>query len=118
MMRLGLWALVIAVVTFGVGWLAVPIVGLIMGLMWPRDTPVRSAAGAGALGWGLLLLWGVTRGPVVELAGLLGELLGGLPGAAILVITMLFPAVLAGAAAGMASAVSEMTGGEASLPRA
>ena len=107
MIVLGLGALAIAVGTMVTGWAAVPAMGLVVGLTRPCDRPVLTGMGAGALAWGVLLLWGLTRGPVSELAEVLGGVLG-LPGAVVVVITLLFPAVLAGAAAGLGSAVRAM----------
>jgi len=119
MIRLGVGAVIVAGATYAVGWFAVPAVGLVMGAIRPGAKPVLHAAAAGALGWGLLLLWGATQGPVLGLAGLLGGILGGLPGAAILLIALLFPALLAGGAAGVASSAREMmatTSRETQLP--
>ncbi len=108
MIAVGLGLLAVALGTQFVGWMAVPVVGLVMGLARPDQTPVLSGAGAGALGWGVLLLWGLTRGPVMSLAQILGGIFGGLPGFAMVLMTVLFSALLAGAAAGMGSAVRAM----------
>jgi hypothetical protein len=102
-MTVGLIA--VAIGTKLLGWMAVPLVGLVVGLVRTTDQPVLTAAAAGALGWGGLLMWGMTRGPVLELADLLGEVFGGLPGAVVLIVTLLLPALLAGAAAGVGSAL-------------
>ncbi len=105
MIAFGAGLLAVALGTQLLGWMAVPVVGLVIGLArWDRR-PVLSGAGAGALGWGVLLLWGMARGPVMPLAGLLGDVFGGLPSLAVILLTLLFPALLAGAAAGIGSAV-------------
>jgi hypothetical protein len=90
------------------GWVAVPLVGLLMGLARPDRRPVLSAATAGGLAWTGLLIWGMSQGPVLGLADLLGGVLGGLPGGAVLAVTILFPTLLAGAAGGIGSAVRAM----------
>ena len=56
------------------------------------------------LGWVALLVWGSTIGPVGNLADTVGGVMA-LPGAAVLLITLLFPAVLAGAAGALSAAV-------------
>ncbi len=99
----------VAVGTKLMGWLAAPLVGLAIGLARPDDRPTHTAAAAGALGWGAVLLWGMSRGPVLELADVLGGVLGGLPGPVVLSLTLLLPALLAGAAAGIGSAVRAMS---------
>lgn len=87
----------VAAGTWVLGWWTVPLVGAGMGLLWPDDRPALSAAAAGALGWGILLVWGGLIGPVMGVAGTVGGVMG-LPGAAVLLITLLFPAILSGAA--------------------
>jgi hypothetical protein len=103
MTAFGIATLACAVGTKLVGWIAVPVVGLLVGLAVPRENPVSIAAAGGAVGWGVLLLWGITRGPVMELADILGDVLGGVPGPVVILMTILLPACLAGAAAGIGS---------------
>jgi hypothetical protein len=105
------FGVVMAVATSFVGWVAVPVVGALMGVVWQGGAAARWAAGAGALGWTMLLVLGLLRGPVLELATLLGGMLGGMPGAVVVLITVMLPALLAGAAAGVTSAAREMRGG-------
>ena len=50
------------------------------------------------------MAWNWMEGPVAELAGSLGEVMG-LPGWALLLATVLFPAVLAGTAAAVGAAI-------------
>ena len=108
-MVLGLGVLAVAAGTKLLGWIALPIVGIVIGCLRPDSKPVFTGAGAGGLGWGLLLLWGVTRGPVLQLAGVVGGVFGGLPGDVVILVTLLFPALLTGAAAGTASAARAMS---------
>lgn len=113
MISVSVGLLAIAVGTKVVGWVAIPAVGWVIGFTRPEKNPVLTAAAAGALGWGVLLAWGMSRGPVLDLADLLGGVFGGAPGAVILAVTLLFPLLLAGAAAGMGSAVRAMRSNDA-----
>lgn len=60
-------------------------------------TPGKIALGAG-LGWGALLALGAARAPVGKLAAMLGALLH-TPAAVLVLLTVLFPALLAWSAA-------------------
>jgi hypothetical protein len=93
--------------TYGLGWLAVPAIGLWIGLVRVSERPVRTAAIAGLSGWGALLAWGAFNGPVAELAGVLGGVVG-VPASAIVGVTLAYPAVAAGAAAGVGSALRSL----------
>ena len=77
------------------------VVGLAMGLLLPT-TPARRAATAGLLAWGGLLLGRAVRGD--ELGALTGTLGGamGVPSWAIVIVTLLYPAILAASAAWLA----------------
>jgi hypothetical protein len=91
-------------------WLKLPTVspivaGLVIGLGWPHQAARRSAL-AGLVAWGGLLLVAVLRGDAV---GTLGATLGaamGLPGWALLVATLAYPATLGAAAGWLAHLVS------------
>jgi hypothetical protein len=93
--------------TYGLGWLAVPAIGLWIGLVRVSERPVWTAAIAGSLGWSALLAWGAFNGPVAELAGVLGGVVGA-PAPAIVGVTLAYPAVAAGAAAGVGSALRSL----------
>ena len=108
MIALGAGMVAVAVATKLLGWIGVPVVGLVIGLTRAGKKPVLTGAKAGALGWGALLLWGMSRGPVMPLAAILGEVFGGLPSILVIAVTLLFPALLAGAAAGVGSAIRAM----------
>jgi hypothetical protein len=86
------------------GWWTVPVLAAV----WVRVVPrlrgaVRSCMLGAALGWGLLLGRTALEGPVALLARRAGGVLE-LPGWGLLVATLLFPALLAGAAARAAQA--------------
>ena len=101
-MRLGslvLLALVLALATALVGWWTVPLIGTLWGVVRaPRRGVAPDAGLAGALGWGLLLLLAAAQGPVAAVAAQVGAVMGlGAPG--LVVLTLLFPFLLAWAAA-------------------
>lgn len=101
-----------ATIVFGTvafGWWAVPLLGAIWGtIVRVTDRPALVAAGAGALGWIVLLAWTTSQGPVAQVATVIGGAVG-LPGALLYVVAILFAAVLAGAAAGVVTAVRSRT---------
>lgn len=100
MIPVALVAAVMALGTWGFGWWAVPVVGLVVGAGRITTRPVWVAALGATLGWTGLLAWRATGGSVTELATLLGEVMG-VPGVAVAGLTLLFPALVAGAAAGV-----------------
>ena len=94
---LGMAAIVIGT-RFGAPTLTPIVVGLAMGLLLPTN-PARRAAMAGVLAWAGVLLGRALRGDEV---GALGKTLGGamgVPSWAIVIVTLLYPAVLAASAA-------------------
>ncbi len=97
--------LVFAAATFLFDWRAVPVVAIIHGLVaWRAPRPALSAAIAAACAWALLLGVAVLRGAPIgrfahELAGIMQ-----LPVGALVIVTLVFPAVLAGSAAALAVA--------------
>lgn len=92
-------ALAIAAGTWiGAPTLAPIVVGAVVGLAWPYRA-ARHAALAGIAAWGGLLVLAILRGDDI---GTLGMSLGsamGLPGWALFVATLLYPALLASSAA-------------------
>ena len=85
----------------GVPILAAVVVGLAVGFFHPRYAP-RRAALAGALAWGGLLGVAALRGDALgAFASTLGGALG-TPGWAIVLVTFLYPALLASSAAWLA----------------
>jgi hypothetical protein len=90
-------ALAVALGTVLVGWWAVPVVVALWLWLSPATSgsPVRRAMIGAALGWALLLGWTALDGPIGPLARRAGGLLR-LPGWGLVVVTLLFPAALAG----------------------
>jgi hypothetical protein len=94
---LGAVATVVGTV-LGAPTLSAIIMGAVIGFARPMRA-ARTAAAAGAAAWGALLLIAVIRGDAIgALSGKLGTVFG-LPGAGLIVLTMLYPAVLAASAA-------------------
>jgi hypothetical protein len=87
-----------------VGWWAVPALGLAYGV-WrgSRATPL-AASGAAAMGWGALMAFNWVVGPTSELSELLGSVLR-VPAWVLPLVTLAFPALLAGTSAVVGSAV-------------
>ena len=81
--------------TWSIGWWAIPIVALIAGLL-------RCGAGvvslASAAAWLLLLVVDARSGSIPRVASTLGDIMR-LPAAAILLLTLIFPALLGWSAA-------------------
>ena len=93
------------------GWVAVPIVAGLWGLLRATDTrPVTDAVTAAAAAWLLLLAWTATQGPVGEGATRIAGIFG-IPAAAFVIIVLLFPALLAGSAAGVTAALRDLVAG-------
>lgn len=89
------------------GWWAVPLLGLVYGAWRGAERVTAVAAASALLGWSVLMAWNWMEGPVAELAGSLGAIMG-LPGWALLLATALFPAVLAGTAAVVGAAIGRV----------
>lgn len=95
----------IAVGTMFVGWWSVPLLAAAWGLLSTRiGRAAVEAALAGVVAWAILLAVTALDGPVWYLAGNLGGVFQ-LPGPLILLLTVLFPALLAGAAAALFAAL-------------
>ena len=92
-------AALVAAGTVFVGWWAAPVLAAIWVRVVPRlRSPVGSCMLGAALGWALLLGWTALQGPVGLVALRVGGVLD-LPGWGLILVTLLFPALLAGAAA-------------------
>lgn len=85
--------------TWLLGWWAVPLIAGIVGF---RDRGESGRAGqvalAASLAWTVLILIDLLAGPFGRLTSMLGGAMG-VPGAAVLALTILFPAILAWSAA-------------------
>jgi hypothetical protein len=92
------------------GWWAVPLVAALWGLLRPGTwRPILSAALAAALGWGFwLLLDGILgNGALAQLGSRLGGVLH-LRLTLLLLLTLIFPALLAWSAAALACGLAGM----------
>lgn len=101
----GIWflALLIALTlgTFAFDWFAVPVIAAAFAWIRREDAavPVLSSL-AGASSWMLLLALLSSRGPIADVARVVGEAMQ-VGAAPLLLLTLAFPALLAGAAAGV-----------------
>ena len=93
--RLAMLGSAYAIGTFWLGWWSVPVIAVAWGLMASR-TPgaVLHSTLAAALAWTALLLWSTLSGPLPTIANQLGGAMGLSP-MVLVVVTLLFPAVLA-----------------------
>jgi len=101
-----LWLVLLVAILLGtmlLGWWTVPLAGAAWGLAarLEKGTWWRAAL-AGTIAWALLLLFAATQGPVGTLAAKMGAVFA-LPGFAFALLTLVFPALLAGSAAELAS---------------
>ena len=104
-------ALAFALATAGLGWWMVPVIAATWGaLRASGERPGASTAAAAATGWGLLLAWSATQGPVGELAQRVGGIFGA-GGPLLVAATLIFPAIVAGSAAGLSGALRGGGGG-------
>lgn len=108
MKRIVSWAVLFVAFALGsafVAWWTVPGVAGLWGAATDyKSRPWRSAALTAAAAWALLLAVSGTRGPLLQLAGLVGATFG-LPGIAVVLVALIFPALLAWSAAGLAAAL-------------
>jgi len=90
-----------AVATYAVGWWAIPLVALVCGLAMNREgRPIYYSTICAAAGWLSLLLLDAARGPLGEVASRFGGVMG-FPPAALIVTTLIFPALLAWSASSL-----------------
>jgi len=111
-MRIVRWiALVsaLAVATAFLGWWSVPLLGGLWGLFRSPRSAALEAGSAAAAAWAALLGFTALQGPVWYLAGTLGGIFR-LPGPVVLLLTLVYPAVLAGAAAALVAALRAAIG--------
>ncbi len=94
----GALSVLCALATVFVGWWAVPIVVALWSALVPRVGGVAAAALGGATAWAALLLMQNRAGRITEVAELLGAIIG-TSGLALLALTVLYGALLAGSTA-------------------
>jgi len=108
LLRIVLLGAAFALATVALGWIAVPIVGLLWGLI-ARDTqrPALTAGAAALAAWAILLAWTAV---VARLWALLTRLAGvfEFPGVGILLVTLALAATLAGLGAVVGTSLSSM----------
>jgi hypothetical protein len=89
-------ALAVALGTVLAGWRAVPVIVAVWLWLAPAgERAVRRGMIGAAIGWALLLGWTALHGPIGPMARRAGGLFQ-LPGWAFVLVTLLFPAALAG----------------------
>lgn len=93
-----------AVGTAAIGWWILAGVGALYAGLRPDPRSALAAAAAAFAGWGSLLALSAAQGPIGELATLLAGLFS-MPGPAPILLTLAFPALLAGSAAELTRAV-------------
>jgi hypothetical protein len=102
LIRFVLLAELFAVATYAFGWWTVPLIAALWAIV-SRDSNRALAAGlCAAGGWASLLLLDAAKGPVGAMASRLGGVMG-VPAFALLIVTLIFPALLAWCAAALVS---------------
>jgi hypothetical protein len=104
--RLVVTTLLIAGGTWVAGWWAVPVIGLMAGLLL---TPAWIAGLASGLAWAILLGVDLFSDHFGRLAAMLGSVMG-LPSVSIIALTLLFPAPLGWSAAAVGNALRSIRG--------
>ncbi|HET7188880.1 MAG TPA: hypothetical protein VFI52_12040 [Gemmatimonadaceae bacterium] len=108
MMVVPIAAAAMAVLTWLIGWWAVPLVAAFVGsVLYLRAGIAWRMALAAAIAWALLLLVDATTGRLGVAATTLGGVLR-VPGVVLVLITLAFPALLAWSAATVAIAVRRL----------
>ena len=100
-LRIVLLATAFALGTWILGWWAVPLLGAVWGVMRRGRSRFASAFAGAALAWLALLAFDAARGPMGRMTSVMGGIFS-VPAAALLLITVLYAALLAGCAAQVA----------------
>lgn len=108
MMLVPIVAAAMAVLTWLIGWWAVPLVAAFVGsVLYARGGVAWRVALAAAIAWALLLIVNATAGRLGVTATTVGGVLR-MPGVVLVLITLAFPALLAWSAATVAIAVRRL----------
>ena len=103
--RMVLLAAAFAVATLALGWWTVPVLGAAWGIAARAGgRTVLTAGTCAALGWGALLALFAMGAPIADVASKVGAIMK-VGGVGLVVLTLVFPALLAGSAAGVTSAL-------------
>ena len=89
-----------ATATFGLGWWTVPLIAALYSLISSNPKRARPAALCALGGWATLLALDTIKGPVPAMASKLGGVMG-VPSIVLVILTLLFPALLAWSAAAL-----------------
>ena len=99
-------ALSMAGLTWLLGWWGVAVVAVIAGVMYRHENGRRWRVALGATeGWALLLVLDALGGPLGRVTTTLGGAMS-IPGPALLLVTLLYPALLGWSGAALASELS------------
>jgi hypothetical protein len=93
-----------AVTTYALGWWTVPLVAALWAIVSRESNRALVASLCAAGGWASLLLLDVVKGPVGAMAEKLGGVMG-VPGFVLLILTLVFPALLAWCSASLVAGV-------------
>lgn len=105
-LRVLLLAASFAIGTWVLGWWAMPLLAAIAGVLSRHARGQAMAAGAAAaVAWSLLLAWSAVRGSGWSFASQVGGAIGA-SGVALIILTLVFPALLAWLAAGLAQVLT------------
>jgi hypothetical protein len=95
LLRLGMLSVAFSLVTVLLGWWGVPLLAGVWGLYDNEaNRPALVASFAGGLGWGMLLIWTATQGPLLHLAQRASGVMG-VPSFTLFALTLMFPMALA-----------------------
>ncbi len=101
-------SVLMATLTWFAGWWMVPVIGAAYGAWAARERlTLVTATLSAVLGWGALLAYDASAGPLGRLLQVLGALFR-LPGAALVVLTLAYAALLAVSAAALARSLRRL----------
>ncbi|HEY5490315.1 MAG TPA: hypothetical protein VIK25_03890 [Gemmatimonadaceae bacterium] len=101
-------SVLMATLTWFAGWWMVPVIGAAYGAWAARQRlTLVTATLSAVLGWGALLAYDASAGPLGRLLQVLGALFR-LPGAALIVLTLAYAALLAVSAAALARSLRRL----------